>query len=359
MSNITSIDTALSRRIEVTMRENGSGYIALRDTSYGDVVQAALSKDEVDKLREALSVSAAEPTPSPGFFEGQRLVVTGTNGHNFDIGDIVKIERHGSKTVYRAVRVRDGYAQYISERDLKKVSATTPKFSVGDTVVVTGDSNKTYRHNFAVGTKVRIEDPRDSDGDYWVENDETGSQAYLFEGDMKAAPKFSEGDKVRVIGNTEIRHHYEIGDIVSVRTDGYGGVIECSKPRPEGRPLCQGVSVRDLELFTGPELVEGDIYLDEDLDPWTVRAGKLAFHDRSHSQETWDWVEEAYGPLKKIAGWHVVLPNGEKVKGLSTAGPELFNSKEGAERLAENRTKTLKDLGAVVSTPARVEPVFA
>lgn len=359
MSNITSIDTALNRRIGVTMSEDGSGHIALTDTMFGDEVQARLSKNEVDKLREALTTktkTVTEPTPSPVFSVGQRLVVTGTNGHGFDIGDIVKIERHDSKTIYRAVRVRDDYAQYISEKDLKKVSATTPKFSEGDTVVVTGDSNPTYRHRFPVGTKVRIVEHRDSDGDYWVENDETGSQSYLFEGDMKAAPKFSEGDKVRVIGNNGVGHYYSIGDIVTVR-DGYGNVIECVKTRPSGQPLIQGVSVRDLELYTGPDLLEGDVYLDGDLDPWTVRDGKLSFCDRTHSRETWTWAEEAYGPLKKVAGWHVRLPNGEKVKDLLTDAPELFSSKEEAERLAESRTKTLKELGAVVAAAARVEPV--
>lgn len=360
MSNtITTIDTALSRRIRVTMGENGSGHISLTNTEFGDVVQATLSKDEVDKLREALTAKPETvPTPKPMFFEDQRVVVTdGVGSHGFSIGDIVKIQYHDVGSVYRVRRVRDDYAQYVTDRCLTKVSDTSPKFTEGDTVAVTGDHNLTYRHKLPVGSKVRIVERRDMDGDYWVEDEDTGYTAYVFEGDMKAAPKFTEGDKVRVIGNTEIRHHFEVGDIVTVRMDGYGEVIECAKTRPSGRPLTQGVHVHDLELFTGPDLVEGDVYLDEDLDPWTVRDGKLAFRDRM-SRETWEAVEESYGQLKKVTGWHVVLPNGEKAKGLSADTPMLFSSEEAAERLAEDRVKTLKDLGAVVASPARVVPVF-
>lgn len=353
MNNIASIETDLNRRIGITMNRDGSGHISLTNTEFGEFVQARLTKSEVDKLREALKVEISPDT----IRSGQRMVVIDNNGHRFDIGDIVAIKHYDHDGTYLARRIRDGFEQYITARDLKRVSATAPKFSEDDTVVVSGDCNEDYPHKYPVGTKVRIVEHRDMDGDYWVEDEDTGYSAYVFEGDMKAAPKFAEGDRVRVIGNSRIMHHFEIGDIVTVCEDSYGDVIECMKTRPNGRPLFQGVSVEDLELFTGPDLVEGDVYLDDDLDPWTVRNGVLAYRD-GMSCETWEDVEESYGPLKKVAGWHVVLPNGEKVKGLSTAGPELFSTKEGAERLAESRVATLKDLGAVVATPARVEPVF-
>lgn len=357
MSKINTIETELNRRIDITMNRNGSGHISLTNPAYGDFVQARLTKREIDALREALTVETVPvPTPEPVFLVDDRLVVTGTYGHGFDIGDIVKVKYNDDDGSYFVVRVRDGYEQYVSTKDLKKVSATTPKFSVDDTVVVIGDCNEDYPHKFPVGAKVRIEECRDMDGDYWVVNDESGGSAYVFEGDMKAAPKFSEGDKVRVILNNGIQHYFEIGDIVTVCEDAHGEIIECVKIRANGTELYQGVSIRDVERFTGPELVDGDVYLDEDLDPWTVRNGKLAFCDGS-GMETWDFVEEAYGPLKKVAGWHVVLPNGEKIKELFTDSPELFETKAAAEFRAKVRMEALINVGAS-DTTCKVEPAF-
>lgn len=227
----TTIDTALHRRIEVTMYRNGSGHISLSDPEFGAFVQASLSKDEIDKLREALTVD-----------------------------------------------------KYIT-------------------------------------------------------------------------PKFTEGDKVRVVGNTGILHYFNVGDIVTVDLVGDGAIIECRLDREGNNPLYQGVSARDLEMFTGPELVEGDVYLDKDLDLWAVRDGNLALHD-GYSKETWDWVEEMFGPLKKVTGWHVVLPNGEKVKELLTDSPELFETKAAAEFRAKVRMEALISVGASDIT-CKVEPAIA
>lgn len=352
MSKTNTINTVLSRRIDITMDRDGSGHITLTNTAQGDFVQARLTKREVDTLCEALTVDK----DSPEFHEGQRLVVTGTNGHGHNIGDIVTVVNYDSDGIYRVRRIRDDFEQYILAEDLTEVSATTPKFTEGDTVVVTGDHNTDYPHKFPVGAKVRIVLPRDADGDYCVQDDDTGYSAYVFEGDMKAATEFTEGAKVRVIGNTRIMHHFDIGDIVTVCEDSYGDVIECEKVRPNGRPLYQGVSVEDVEPVTGPDLVEGDVYLDDDLDPWTVRNGVLAYRD-SMSCETWEDVEESFGPLKKVIGWHVVLPNGEKVKELLTDGPELFENEAAADFRAMIRTEALKNVGAS-DTTCKVKPVF-
>lgn len=354
MNKINTIETVLNRRIDITMNRNGSGHISLTNTEFGDFVQARLTKSEIDMLCEALKVETVSDLDT--LRSGQRLVVTGNDGHGFDMGDIVAIKHYDHDGTYLARRVRDGFEQYISDKDLKRVSATTPKFSEDDTVVVTGDCNEDYPHKFPVGAKVRIEECRDLDGDYWVVNEASGASAYVFEGDLKATPKFSEGDKLRVILNNGVHHYFEIGDIVTVCEDSYGDVIECVKVRANGTELYQGVSVGDLERFTGPELVEGDVYLDEDLDPWTVRDGKLTFREGT-GQETWEWVEEAYGPLKKIIGWHVVLPNGEKIKELFTDSPELFETKAEADFRAKVRMESLHNVGAS-DTTCKVEPAF-